>query len=141
MTTRLLSTFVSLLGLAAAIASWAGADELTARSFRLGIVSPGIPRSAAPYAAVEDRLRALGYTDGKNLAIDFLSLDANTERYPAAMTELVGRGVNVILGRGDALMTATSPIFFILEKAVHHGGTEITEVFPRGRISPTPPGR
>jgi ABC-type uncharacterized transport system substrate-binding protein len=89
---------VAILGFLATCFS-AGATEPT-KVFRVGIVSGVVPRSAPHWAAFEQRLRDLGYVEGQNLAIDFLSLGAKTERYSAAMQELVRRNVDVIVAPG-----------------------------------------
>ena len=51
-------------------AAAANADGPPTRIFHIGIVS-GTPRSHPAHIAFEDRLRELGYVEGRNLAIDF----------------------------------------------------------------------
>ena len=49
--------------------AWAQATE---KRYRLGIVASGSSaRSAAFYVAFEERMRELGWIDGKNLTVDF----------------------------------------------------------------------
>jgi len=67
MTARWLFRVALLISLAAAAAN---ADEVPARVFHIGIVA-GTPRSSRERVAFEDRLRELGYVEGRNLAIDF----------------------------------------------------------------------
>ena len=50
--------------------------------FRIGIVSPINLRSAPQFLAFEDRLREVGYVEGRNLTIEFLYLEGRLERYP-----------------------------------------------------------
>jgi len=69
MTSRWFVRAALLVGFAATIASGSGADEPPTRIFHIGIVSP-IPRSWPDEVAFEDRLRELGYVEGRNLAID-----------------------------------------------------------------------
>ena len=57
-----------LISLAAAAAN---ADEVPARVFHIGIVA-GLPRSSPEHAAFEERLRELGYVEGRNLTIEFV---------------------------------------------------------------------
>jgi putative ABC transport system substrate-binding protein len=91
-----------LVGLAATAAN---ADETPTRVFHIGIVS-GTPRSHPANVAFEDRLRELGYIEGRNLTIDFVWGD-DTDRMAEAVGELAHRGVDVILPAGQqAVLTA-----------------------------------
>jgi putative ABC transport system substrate-binding protein len=92
---------VFLVGLAAA----ANADEPPARVFHIGIVA-GTPRSSRERVAFEDRLRELGYVEGRNLTIDFFHEDY-LDRLAAAVGEMARRRVDVILiGGQDVLLKA-----------------------------------
>ena len=91
-----------LVGLAVASPD---ADELPTRIFHIGIVA-GTPRSSPERAAFEDRLRELGYVEGRNLAIDFVQY-TNLDRGAAAVGEMAWRRVDVILiGGQDVLLRA-----------------------------------
>ena len=72
-----------LIGLAAAIAN---ADETPGRVFHIGIVA-GTPRSDPAHVAFEDRLRQLGYVEGRNLRIDFIQGE-DVDRLAAAVGNL-----------------------------------------------------
>jgi hypothetical protein len=61
MTARWLFRVALLISLAAAAAN---ADEVPARVFHIGIVA-GTPRSSPERVAFEDRLRELGYVEGR----------------------------------------------------------------------------
>ena len=63
--------------------------------FHVGIVFVP-PCVGSNSLAFEQRLRDLGYVAGKTLAVDLLCLE-KIEGYPAAMEELVGRRVDVIV--------------------------------------------
>jgi len=95
-----------LSGLVAGSAS--SADERPARVFHIGIVHGGL-RSWPENVAFEDRLRELGYVEGRNLTIDFVGGD-DTDRLVAAVRELALRGVDVIVvgGRESELKAATT---------------------------------
>jgi len=89
------------------------------RLFRIGIVSTVNPRSAPQFVAFEERLRELGNVDGRNLAIEFVTLDGELARYPAAMREMVGSGVDLIVSPGpeqslQAASAATSSIPIVM---------------------------
>jgi putative ABC transport system substrate-binding protein len=85
-----------LVGLAVASPN---ADELPTRVFHIGIVA-GTPRSSPERVAFEDRLRELGYVEGRNLAIDFVHYD-DLDRLAAAVGELAQRRVDVLLIGGQ----------------------------------------
>ena len=94
-----------LVGLAAVTVSASYADEPPTRVFHIGIVS-GTPRSRPEHVAFEDRLRELGYVEGRNLTIDFVQ-DDDLDRLAAAVGALARRGVDVIIGGGcEALFKA-----------------------------------
>jgi putative tryptophan/tyrosine transport system substrate-binding protein len=83
--------------------------------FRIGVVSPINLRSAPQFLAFEDRLREVGYVEGRNLTIEFLYLEGRLERYPEAMAELLRRQVDVVIAGGQeaalkAAKEATSTI-------------------------------
>ena len=81
------------------IASGISAQE-SAKHYRLGIISAGNnPRSAAFFAAFEQRLRELGWIDGKNLSVDFEAGDS-PDKLSAIATRMVRGGVDVILAAG-----------------------------------------
>jgi putative ABC transport system substrate-binding protein len=85
--------------------SAATADEPPARVFHIGIVS-GTLRSHPANVAFEDRLRELGYVEGRNLTIDFVQ-DTDMDRLAAAVGEFARRGVDVIVAAGqDAVLKA-----------------------------------
>ena len=102
MTARWLFRVALLISLAAAAAN---ADEVPARVFHIGIVS-GTPRSHPAHIAFEDRLRELGYVEGRNLTVDFVQ-DNDLDRLAAAVGEFARRGVDVIVtGVDDAVLKA-----------------------------------
>jgi hypothetical protein len=68
MTVRCFLAMALLVGFAAATAN---ADEPPTRIFHIGIVA-GVQRSLPEHVAFEERLRELGYVEGRNLTIDFV---------------------------------------------------------------------
>ena len=91
MTARGLFAAALVVGIATAAA--AHADEVPTRIFHVGIVA-GTPRTSPERVAFEDRLRWLGYVEGRNLAIDFVHYD-DLDRLAAAVGELAQRRVDV----------------------------------------------
>jgi len=102
MSVRRLLAAALLVGLAVASPN---ADELPTRIFHIGIVA-GTPRSSPERVAFEDRLRELGYVEGRNLAIDFVHYE-DLDRGAAAVGEMARRRVDVLLiGGQDELIKA-----------------------------------
>ena len=106
MTARPFFVAALLVGLGgAAISASFGADEPPTRIFHIGIIA-GTPRSVPEHVAFEDRLRQLGYVEGRNLTIDFVQND-NLDRLVAAVGEFVRRNVDVlVIGGQDAVLKA-----------------------------------
>jgi putative ABC transport system substrate-binding protein len=108
---------IAALGAAAAFSSLAKTAE---KPFRVAIASLINPRSASQFVAFEERLRQLMSTAGRELAIDFMLLDGNAERYPAAMRELASLQPDVIVAPGPEVSlkaaraaTQTIPVVMI----------------------------
>src|SRR5215469_8309945 len=81
------------------------ADEQPTRVSHIGIVA-ATPRSLPEHVAFEDRLRELGYVEGRNLTIDFVQ-DDHLDRLVAAVGEFVRRNVDVlVIGGQDAVLKA-----------------------------------
>jgi len=102
MTVRWFFAVALLVGLAAATAN---AGEPSSRVFHIGIVA-ALSRSSPEHVAFEDRLRELGYVEGRNLTIEFIQND-DIDRMTAAVGELARRGLDVIVvGGRDAVLKA-----------------------------------
>ena len=102
---RWLFRLALLISLAAAAAN---ADEVPARVFQIGI-GAGLPRSSPEHAAFEERLRELGYVEGRNPAIDFVH-DNDLDRLAAAVGEMARRRVDVLLigGQDEVIKAAVT---------------------------------
>ena len=82
---------------------------------RLVLVLPGSQRTHADRVEpLRQRLRELGYIEGKNLILDIRELDGRFERLPALMQEVVATRPQIILVSGSqsvrAALAATSTI-------------------------------
>src|SRR5262245_28264306 len=89
--------FITLLGGAAA--AWplaARAQQSVPKMPRIGIIDP-----AAQWDPFRQRLRELGYIEGRNIAIEYRSVEAGPERLVAAATERAQLPVDVIVGFGS----------------------------------------
>ena len=113
-----------------------------AKVHRVGFLI-GSPRSAiaARTEAFQQGLRDLGYTEGKDIVIEWRSWEGVLDRLRALAAELVHLGVDVIVagGSGDAFAareaTATIPIVVILGGAPVESGLVASLARPGGNIT------
>jgi putative ABC transport system substrate-binding protein len=108
-----------LLVLAAALA--APFPALAQRRFRIGILDPGnVPRPERGeyWRVMLERLKELGYEEGRNLVVDFRRGDGTRARLPGLARDLVATGPDVIVAsttpgvQAAMAATATIPIVF-----------------------------
>ena len=110
--------FIGALAWEALAAQAVGAQQ-TGKVYRIGVVAAGVnPRSASFFQAFEERLRELGWVDGRNLAIDF-QLPKGSRDIPAIAADLVRKHVDLILAGGPeaslkAARQATSTIPIVM---------------------------
>src|SRR5262245_63509026 len=112
--------FITLLGGAAAAWPLHARAQGSSALLRVGIVSGATPRNATPFVQLDQRLRELGYVEGQNFALEFISLNGELERYGEAMKELVRRKVDIIIAfgteialKGAIAATDTLPIVMV----------------------------
>jgi putative ABC transport system substrate-binding protein len=107
------------LGFAFAICGAVVHAQQPARIPRIGIlISPSASAYSARVEAFRQRLRELGYVEGKNLVIEYRYADGKLDRLPDLAAELVGLKVDIIvtIGPGPTLAakkaSGTIPIVF-----------------------------
>src|SRR5262245_44959416 len=90
-----------------------------ARHTTIGFLGAATPKVWSNFvAAFDERLRALGWIDGSNIAINRSWAEGREDRYPALAKDLVGRAVDVIVTSGTPAVlaakqqTKTIPIVF-----------------------------
>jgi ABC-type uncharacterized transport system substrate-binding protein len=88
--------FITLIGGAASWPLEARAQQ--PRHLKVGTVGVQ-PRTAAIYVAFETRMAELGYEEGKNFTFEFVKA-TDVAGYGAALRDVVGRGVDIILSGG-----------------------------------------
>ena len=76
----------------------AGAQPAT-KVPRVGILG-GVPRSSPGFRAFEERLRELGYVDGRSIAIEFRTGGGNVELLPGLAAELVRLNIDLLVAAG-----------------------------------------
>ena len=133
--------FITLLGgLAAAWPIAARAEE--PRKLRtIGYFGTGSPSSQSKWtAAFVQRLRELGWIEGRNVAVEYRWAQGHTERYTEIAAEFVGLNVDVIVTTVPtvaALKQATSviPIVFALGSDPVSGGLVTSLARPGGNVT------
>src|SRR5262249_3019814 len=110
--------FVTGLGSVLAAPLRVGAQQATRR---IGFLAAGTPSTAADRIAVfSQRLRELGWVEGRNVAIDYRWAEGPPERFTELAAELVRLKADVIVTWGTAPVaaakraTSTIPIVFAL---------------------------
>jgi putative ABC transport system substrate-binding protein len=110
--------FIALVGAAAASIPIAARAQQSPRPPTVGFLVPGTPESHGKWvAALAQRLRELGWMEGRTLTIEYRWAEGRNERMAEYATEFVGLKVDVIVtsaGGADAAKQATSviPIIF-----------------------------
>jgi putative ABC transport system substrate-binding protein len=86
----------------------------------IGMLAPGTRASNGQwYAALVDRLRELGWIEGRTVAFEYRFAEGRPERFAEIATEFVNSNVDVIVTGGNAVSavrqaTSTIPIVFAL---------------------------
>jgi putative ABC transport system substrate-binding protein len=87
----------------------AGEAQPAGRAWRVAVLAVSLPRSAPTYQMFEQRLRELGYVEGRNLAIDFQTAEGRLERLPGLAADLIAKALRLtipqsILVRADDVL-------------------------------------
>lgn len=123
---------------------------------KIGFLFPGAPGRSTIFEGFQRELRALGYTEGKNIAIEYRYADNKFDRLPALASELVGLRVDVLIAAGPlaalasknatrtipiVLLAVADPIAIgLIDSMAHPGGnitgfTIITDVLAGKRLA------
>jgi putative ABC transport system substrate-binding protein len=131
--------FISLIGSATAwpLAARAEPSKLSTIGF-LGASTPSAWSRFVP--AFVQRLRDLGWIEGRNVAIEFRWAEGRTERYTEIATEFVRLKVDVIVTTGGAVLavkqvTSVIPIVFALALDPVGSGMVTSLARPGGNIT------
>jgi len=98
----------------------AGEAQQATKVWRIGYLGYASPSEARALEAFRQRLRDLGYVEGKNLVIESRVVESSFERLPALAAELVGLKLDAIAAYGNPTIgalkraTQTIPIVMIL---------------------------
>jgi putative tryptophan/tyrosine transport system substrate-binding protein len=132
--------FIKVIGGGAAawpLAAHAQPAKLPTIGF-LGTATPS--RWSQFVAAFVQRLRDLGWIEGRNVAIEFRWAEGRTERYTEIATEFVRLKVDVIVTAGGAVLatkqaTSVIPIVFALALDPVGGGMVTSLARPGGNVT------
>jgi putative tryptophan/tyrosine transport system substrate-binding protein len=118
-----------LILLCGSVGAWAlpsrhAGAQTRGRLSRIGVLGNAL---LPPLEAMRAKLRELGYTEGRNLAIEFRFAQGREDRYPAFVSELADLPVDVIVAWGTPAAVAAKaassriPILFVAGDAVNTG--------------------
>src|SRR5262245_59803411 len=92
--------------------------QQTLKIYRIGFLSGGFPSPSHWTTTLQTQLRALGYVEGKNIAIESRFAENKPDRLPALADELVRLKVDVIVAGGTndarAAKNATKTISIVV---------------------------
>jgi ABC-type uncharacterized transport system substrate-binding protein len=98
---------ITLLGGAAVVWPFAVRAQQAGRPPTIGFLVPGTPSSHGPwFAALVQRLRELGWIEGRTVAIEYRWAEGRTERFDEIAAEFVRRKVDVIVTSATAAIVA-----------------------------------
>jgi putative tryptophan/tyrosine transport system substrate-binding protein len=130
--------FITLLGGAAAAWPLAARAQQTERVRRIGVLSAlaeDDPESVTRRAVFEQALKALGWTNGSNLRVDYRWSSGDADRGRKLAAELVALAPDVILTSGNIALTpmmqATRTIPIVFVQAVDPVGSGFVESLAR----------
>jgi putative ABC transport system substrate-binding protein len=94
-----------------------GEAQQPARILRIGLLIPSSASSSARVEAFRQRLRELGYVEGKNIVIEYRYAEGKLERLPDLAAELIRLKVDVVVTTSSGILaakkaSATIPIVF-----------------------------
>jgi putative tryptophan/tyrosine transport system substrate-binding protein len=94
-------TFLCGLTLGALSAPLAVEAQQSAKGYRIGLLIGSSESFVAPYIAIfRKALRALGYVEGGNIAIEYRYADGNYDRLPVPAADLVRLNVDIVVTEG-----------------------------------------
>src|SRR5262245_1124420 len=100
--------FITLLGGAAAAWPLAARAQQAAMPVVVGVMSPlSVATAARNIAALRNRLRELGYTEGRNINIEYRFGDGLAERFPVLVADLVAlKPAVIVVGSTAGILAA-----------------------------------
>jgi putative ABC transport system substrate-binding protein len=133
--------FITLLGGAAAAWPLAAGAQQPPKVPTIGFLGAATPSGWSQWvAAFVQRLRDLGWIEGRNVAIEVRWAEGRTERYTEIATEFVRLNVDVIVTTGGAVLatrraTSVIPIVFALALDPVGSGMVASLARPGGNVT------
>src|SRR5262249_61590027 len=92
--------FITLLSGAVVALPLAAHGQQDGQTFRIGMLETiSAELNATNLAAFRRGLHELGYTEGRNLILEYRSADGDASRFPALISELIGLKADLIVAR------------------------------------------
>src|SRR6516225_3303377 len=133
--------FITLLGGAAATWPLAARAQQATKLPTIGYLGLGtLATESQSVASLVQRLRELGWIEGRTVAIEYRWAEGHPERFAEIATEFVGLKVDVIVTRGGAVLaakqaTSVIPIVFAAAGDPVGGGLVASLARPGGNIT------
>lgn len=96
----------AFLALALCMATGAAQAQSTSKAVRIGVLAGGGSGFTTGYEPFRQRLRELGYVEGRGLVLHVRNAEGRAERYATLAAELAGLDVDVIVVQGNAALVA-----------------------------------
>jgi putative tryptophan/tyrosine transport system substrate-binding protein len=133
--------FITLVG--GAVAAWplAARAQQPSRVPTIGYLGAGTPAGQSQWlAAFVQRLRELGWIEGRTVAIEYRWAESRTQRYAEIAAEFVRLKVDVIVTLGQAVpaakqATSVIPIVFAVDADPVGGGLVASIARPGGNVT------
>src|SRR5215470_2103403 len=129
------------LALATTLVPTRAAAQGAGKIARVGWLTAQREESLAPFlAALRDAFVALGYTEGRNLVIDYRYADDNVDRVPELAAELVRLPVDVVMAQGVAVsliakLSLPVPVVYVFSGDPVSAGLADSLARPRGNMT------
>jgi ABC-type uncharacterized transport system substrate-binding protein len=133
--------FMAMVGGGLLAAPLAAGAQPTGKVWRIGYLGYAYPTEARDLEAFRQRLRDLGYVEGKNLVIESRLTESSFERLPTLVAELVGLKLDVIAAYGNPTIVAlkrathTIPIVMIIGGDAVGAGLVSSLAHPGGNVT------
>ena len=133
--------FITLLGSAAAAWPLVARGQQAAKLPTIGFLGASTPPAMSPWtAAFVQRLRELGWIEGRTVAIEYRWAEGRSERYAEIAAELVRLKVDVIVTAGGAVVavkqaTSVIPIVFAVVNDPVGSGLVASLARPGGNVT------
>src|SRR3974390_983445 len=132
--------FITMLGGAAVAWALAVRAEQTGKVPTIGFLGSSTPSTFGPWvAAFMERLRELGWAEGRTIAFEYRWAEGHSERFAEIAAELVRLKVDVIVTTGTTVLaakqaTAAIPVVFAVANDPVGTGVVASLARPGGNI-------